>query len=168
LDLPFVLEEDQGEMDLKMDVEKPFSLKDYEGFDLDALMGDPKFRTETRRIGSAGYTYVMTERVRDKNGRESVTVRPDGQGDYPKKEDLRPAMMHDFVLGREWAMKLRSIADALLIMAHYDSHPKDWLWHATEALLASSPDLDPSEAVRMSGMVIKDLVEAHRARMEAL
>jgi hypothetical protein len=157
------LEEEHGEIGLEIEndaVRVP--AKTVEGFDLEALMGDPEFRTETRRIGSM--EYVVTERIKDRS-----VVRPDGHGRYPEKEDLQAALKHDLFLALRWASKHGiSPAEAALIAQHHHRKPKEWLWRATEALLAADASLEPNEAVRRAGLVINDLIKMHRAHQERL
>ncbi len=167
LKLPFELEVERGKLELEVDVERPFSIKEYEGFDLKELMGDPNFRTEMRRVGSL--EYVVTERISDKNGRESETVRPNGHGAYPEQEDLQAAMAHDFFSARRWFHEDRIFPDdAALIMHNYHTKPSEWLWQAMDALLASYPEMEPEQAAKWAGTVIKDLIASHRKRAESL
>jgi hypothetical protein len=157
------LEEERGELTLAFETEDVrVPAKTIEGFDLDALTGDPEFRTETRRIGSM--EYVVTERIKDRS-----VVRPDGHGRYPEKEDLQAALKHDLFLALRWASKHGiSPAEAALIAQHHHRKPKEWLWRATEALLAADASLEPNEAVRRAGLVINDLIKMHRAHQERL
>ncbi|MCC6563645.1 hypothetical protein IT087_02025 [Candidatus Uhrbacteria bacterium] len=167
LDLPFELDEEDGALELEVEVDPPFSIKQYEGFDLEELKADPNFRTETRRIGSM--EYVVTERIRDKHGVESDIVRPDGHGAYPDKEDLDAALQRNFFMAQRWFHEDRIFPeDVALIMHHHHPKPKEWLWRAMDALLASHPDLEPDLAATWAAKVIKGLTEAHRRRLESL
>lgn len=156
------LEEEDGEIALEIESDAAHvPAKIIEGFDLEALAGNPEFRTETRRVGAI--EYVITERVKDR-----ALVRPDGHGAYPEQEDLRAAMHHDFFMAKRWDLQGVPTEQAALIAFHYHRKPKEWLWRATEALLAAAPDVEPDEAVRRSGLVINGLIEAHRRRVERL
>lgn len=167
LELPIELEENKGKVEIGFDVKPPTTIKEYEGFDLEALEGDPSYRTETRRTGTL--EYVVTERVRAPDGHESSVVRPDAQGSFPDADDVRAALQHDFLMARRWFHQDRIFPDeAALIMHQYHRKPSEWVWRAMEALMAAKPELEPDHAARMSGIVIRDLVEAHRKRIESL
>lgn len=156
------LEEEDGEIALEIESDAAHvPAKIIEGFDLEALAGNPEFRTETRRVGAI--EYVITERVKDR-----ALVRPNGHGAYPEQDDLRAAMHHDFFMAKRWDLQGVPTEQAALIAFHYHRKPKEWLWRATEALLAAAPDVEPDEAVRRSGLVINGLIEAHRRRVERL
>lgn len=168
LQLPFSIEEEKGELHLEAEVkERVLNVKDYEGFDLEELMGHPNFRTETRRVGSLEYS--VTERIRDKSGHESTVVRPDHHGAYPEKEDLQAALQHDLFMAQRWMQKERIFPDeAALVMHHFNRKPKEWLYRAMEALMAAKPELGPEHAARMAGVVINDMVKAHAKRTQSL
>lgn len=156
------MEDDRGEITLALETEDArVPAKTIEGFDLEALMGDPEFRTETRRVGSL--EYVVTERIEGQS-----VVRPDGHGRYPEKEDLLAAMSHNVFAGMRWAQQGVPPEDAALITHHHHRKPKEWLWRASEALLAADAALEPHEAVRRAGLVINDLIEMHRTHQERL
>lgn len=156
------LEEEHGEIELEIESDAArVPAKTVEGFDLEALMGDPEFRTETRRIGTL--EYVVTERIKDR-----TVVRPDGHGQYPEKEDLRAAMNHDGFVALRWHVRGVPPEQAALIAFHHHRKPKEWLWRASEALLAADAELKPDEAVQRAGMVINDLIDLHRKRTERL
>ncbi len=156
------LEEEDGEIGLGLEAEAArVPAKAVEGFNVDAIVGDPAFRTETRRIGSL--EYVVTERVRDR-----AVVRPDGHGAYPEKEDLRAAMLHGLSVMRNWQAQGVSPEQAALVAHHHHRQPKEWLWRAAEALLAAEPSLGPAEAVRRAGLIVNDLITLHRERMETV
>lgn len=158
------LEEEHGEIELEIESDAArVPAKTAEGFDLEALMGDPEFRTETRPVVENG-EYVTTERVHDR-----AAVRQDGHGRYPEKEDLRAALAHDLFLAMRWVAEHGiSPEEAALIAHHHHRKPKEWLWRATEALLAADAELEPDEAVRRVSRVINDLIGMHRTRQERL
>lgn len=155
---PFKLDDEGGHIGLDFDVEREFKIKDYEGFDLDELAGDPSYRTETRRVGTIDY--VVTERA----GKETVIVRPDGQGEYPEKADLRAAMDHGLFVIQTWG----SPEDIALIAHHYRRKSTEWLLSAIKALCAADPNLEPKVAAEKASVIIKGLIELHRKRKASL
>ncbi len=168
LGLPVEFEKQRGKIALKMSVERPLSVEGCEDFDLDALLVEPNVRAERLPVKGKADTYVSTKYVHDKNGKESLTVHPDGHGVYPDKEDLKVARMQNFALGRKWAIHLGSIADALVVMRSYHPKPKEWLWQSMQTLCAASPELEPEQAAKMATMVIKDLVGSYRKHVETV
>lgn len=169
LELPLEFEKQRDELRLKMRAARPFPADGADEFDEDHLTNEPEFRIERLPVRGVVDTYVSVESVCDKKGNASETVHPDGHGAYPDPEDLKAAMKRNFFLVRGWMRKGGILPeDAALIMHSYNPKPKEWLLRAMESLCAASSGLEPGRAAIMATTVIKDLVSAHRNRMETV
>lgn len=108
---------------------------------------------EPRRIP---HGYVSIEQRADGH----IAVRPDGQGDYPTKDQVEAAVLRDVFFVYRLASEGVSAEEVAFVARHHHKS-KEWMLSATDALRAVHPELKPDEAKRRVGVVIQALCKKY-------